>query len=343
MMIDNTNQRYIGCLIFNCMEPGRQKPTEEDDLAPGTLLARSEAQVVYALRSGALEPQPVEAELFEQEGFSFVLWRKMPQRHKEKHRQPPAIAGAFFNPFLPYDPDLFVANLSETHLCLLNKYNVYHNHLLIVTRAFAEQTTWLTAADLAALWRCLREIDGLGFFNGGKDAGASQRHKHLQLVPFPLSPNGTAVPLESALETAVFTNQIGRVPSFPFAHALVQLEMGRETAVSLVHHYRQLLAAVGLHDGTVERGGAQAGPYNLLLTRRWMLLVPRVRAKHYGVSVNSLGFAGSMLARDDEQLALIHQLGPMNILRGVGMPVEMGNGRLEIGDWLNLRSPISAL
>lgn len=303
------------------MEPGRQNITEEDDLAPGTLLGRTEAQVAYALRSGALEPQPVEAELLRQDGFSFVIWRSMRQRRKEKHRQPPAIAGASFNPFLPYDPDLFVANLSETHLCLLNKYNVYHNHLLVVTRAFEEQTTWLTPADVAALWRCMQEIDGLGFFNGGKDAGASQRHKHLQLVPFPLSPDGTAVPLDPALETAVFHHHIGRVSGFPFAHALVRLEAGRETAVSLFHHYQQLLTAVGLHDGTVAQGGAQAGPYNLLLTRRWMLLVPRLHAKHHGISVNSLGFAGSMLARDDEQLALIHQLGPMNILRGVGVPL----------------------
>lgn len=301
------------------MEPGRQNTTEEDDLAPGTLLARTKAQVAHALRCGALEPQPVEAELLEQDGFSFVVWRSLQHSRKEKHRQSPALAGAPFNPFLPYDPNLFVAHLSPTHLCLLNKYNVYNNHLLVVTRAFEEQTTWLTAADLAALWRCMGEVDGLGFFNGGKDAGASQRHKHLQLVPFPLSPNGTAVPLEAALTTAVFTHSLGRVPSFPFAHALVRLDMGQETGVSLFHHYQQLLAAVGLNDGTVGRGGSHAAPYNLLLTRRWMLLVPRTHAKHHGVSVNSLGFAGSMLARDDEQLALIRQLGPMTILRGVGV------------------------
>lgn len=327
------------------MEPGRQNTIEEDDLAPGTLLARTQRQVAYALHSGALESQPVEAELLQQDGFSSVVWRFTRPPRKQKHRQPPAIAGASFNPFLPYDPDLFVANLSETHLCLLNKYNVYHNHLLVITRAFEEQTAWLTLADLAALWRCLGEIDGLGFFNGGAVAGASQRHKHLQLVPFPLSPGGTAVPLEPALKTAVFTDQIGRVSSFPFAHALVALAEGGETAVSLFHHYQQLLAAVGLEDGSSGRGGPQAAPYNFLLTRRWMLVVPRAHAKHHGISVNALGFAGSMLARDDEQLALIRQLGLLNILRGVGekkrplcQPISAGAGHSLSGSHLPLPS-----
>ena len=54
-----------------------------------------------------------------------------------------------------------------------------------MTRAFEEQTDLLNLEDFAALWFCLQEIDGLAFFNGGKIAGASQRHKHLQLIPLP--------------------------------------------------------------------------------------------------------------------------------------------------------------
>ncbi|NIO40609.1 MAG: phosphorylase, partial [Burkholderiales bacterium] len=38
------------------------------------------------------------------------------------------------NPFLPYGKDLFVSDISETHLALLNKFNVIDYHLLIVTR-----------------------------------------------------------------------------------------------------------------------------------------------------------------------------------------------------------------
>ena len=41
-------------------------------------------------------------------------------------------------------------------------------------------------ADFDALARGLAAIDGLAFYNGGTVAGASQPHKHLQLVPVPL-------------------------------------------------------------------------------------------------------------------------------------------------------------
>jgi len=35
-------------------------------------------------------------------------------------------------------------------------------------------------------------------------------------------------------------------------------------------------------------------PYNLLATRRWMLVVPRRQERYEKISVNALGFAGSL-------------------------------------------------
>ena len=83
---------------------------------------------------------------------------------------------------------MFVADISPTHVCLLNKFNVIDHHLLVVTRAFEEQDAAINAADFAALWVCMAEVDGLAFYNGGKLAGASQRHKHLQIAPLPWGP-----------------------------------------------------------------------------------------------------------------------------------------------------------
>ena len=34
------------------------------------------------------------------------------------------------NPFLPYEEDLYVCDLSPTHVCLLNKFNVVDHHFL---------------------------------------------------------------------------------------------------------------------------------------------------------------------------------------------------------------------
>ncbi len=65
--------------------------------------------------------------------------------------------------------------------------------------------------------------------------------------------------------------------------------------------------------------GRQSGPYNLLVTRSWMLLVPRSRDSFRGVPVNALGFAGSLLVRNRRELQLVREIGPMTILREVGI------------------------
>jgi sulfate adenylyltransferase (ADP) / ATP adenylyltransferase len=101
---------------------------------------------------------------------------------------------------LPYDAALFVADVGAEHVCLLNKFNVVDHHLLIVSRDFVHQDRPLEVADFAVWWRCLNEYDSLGFYNGGARAGASQPHRHLQLVPLPLADSGPRIPLESLLD-----------------------------------------------------------------------------------------------------------------------------------------------
>lgn len=81
---------------------------------------------------------------------------------------------ANINPFLPYDPNLFVAEVSPTHVALLNKFNVVDHHLVIVTRAFEPQEALLTREDCEALLLCLAEIDGVAFYNAGSSRGQSE-------------------------------------------------------------------------------------------------------------------------------------------------------------------------
>ena len=113
------------------------------------------------------------------------------------------------NPFLPYDADLWVTDISQTHICLLNKFNVIENHILVVTRVFEDQESLLTAEDFEAMWICMAEFDGLAFYNSGPIAGASQQHKHLQIVPLPLAPKGLMGPIEEALTSANYHKGVG--------------------------------------------------------------------------------------------------------------------------------------
>jgi ATP adenylyltransferase len=300
-------------------------------LEPGTLWAKVTERTEKALNCGALHFFPTECEFVEQGGVNFLV-RILPQlarkdEAKKKQDKESATSTKEFNPFLPYEEDLFVADISDTHLCLLNKFSIVEHHLLIVTRAFEEQETWLTLQDFEAMWVCLAEIDGLVFYNGGKTAGASQRHKHLQLVPLPLVQKGAKIPIESVLASAQFEGGVGTTPSFPFVHAIAQLDPNwakspQAAASSTLECYHNLLRAVNLISGTPTSGERQSQAYNLIATREWMLLVPRSLECFEEISVNSLGFAGALLVRSSEQMKILKDHGPMTILKSVAMPTE---------------------
>ena len=294
-------------------------------LQPNTLWMRAVEQTQSALSCGALKSIATNYEFIEENGIRFLvrslanLVRKDAAKQQEKKK---AVAGKDFNPFLPYEKDLFVADISDTHLCLLNKYNVVENHLLIITRSFEEQDNWLTQQDFEAMGACLAAIDGLVFYNGGQEAGASQRHKHLQIVPFPLIPDGERIPIASALATATFVDGIGTTAHFPFRHAFAKVEWAGinsplEAGKVAREVYGTLLKAVGLPYNPAEEI-KQSGAYNLLATREWIMIVPRSRESFESISVNSLGFAGTMFVRNQEQMEVLKQQGIMRILSEVG-------------------------
>ena len=60
-----------------------------------------------------------------------------------------------------------------------------------------------------------------------------------------------------------------------------------------------------------------SAPWNLIVTRRRMLVVRRLCERFGGVAVNALGFARSLFVRDDAQLETIKHVGPMAALRAV--------------------------
>ena len=80
-----------------------------------------------------------------------------------------------------------------------------------------------------------------------------------------------------------------------------------------------MLDAVGVKELRSDGETRQLTPYNLLATQAWMLLVPRSRECVEGLSVNALGFAGSLFVRSEAQLRLVEARGPLEILRQVGV------------------------
>ncbi len=295
-------------------------------LKRGTLLERLSSTTSHAISTGALLPIQTDYTFIEDGGVRFFvrvlasLSRKDEARKKQEHQEE---AGKIVNPFLPPEKDLVVADISDTHLAILNKFNVMDRHLLIVTRHFENQNMLMTLSDFEALWACMVEYDAVGFYNGGREAGASQQHKHLQLVPLPLAPEGPSIPVAPLL-AQLSGEGIGIVPGFPFLHVFVRLdrrlvESPLNAAGTAFHLYGEMLRYVGLDSPQDSGLTLQSAPYCFLVTRDWMLLVPRSKEYFGDVSINSLAFVGSLFVRNQQQLESLMNVGPMNALKTVAL------------------------
>jgi ATP adenylyltransferase len=294
-------------------------------LKPLSLWTRITDRTAQALRSGVLYSIPTESSFCEEDGIRFFvriltnLSRK--EEAKKKELQIKKGSDKTVNPFLPYEEAMFVTNISDTHLCLLNKYNVVEHHILIVTREFEDQEMLMNLKDFEAMWLCMAEFDSLSFYNGGCAAGASQPHKHLQLVPLPLASKGHRIPIEPVFESITYHGLAGTTPLLPFVHAFIRLDPDcisspKETAKRTLDYYHTMLDFVGLK---VTGDGRQSGPYNLLVTREWMFLIPRSGEFFHSISVNSLGFAGALLVKNEKEMELLKSHGAMNLLKSVAV------------------------
>jgi ATP adenylyltransferase len=286
---------------------------QDSQLTPGTLQTCLLERAASARRCGALEFLPTTTEVIEQDGISFEVRVLQPSARKESDKA----ARPNINPF-PHDPDLFVASISATHIALVNRFCMVGHHLLIATRVFEDQRCQLTQKDCEALLIGLTEIDALVAYNAGHQAGASQTHKHLQLIP--LDSTIAPLPIEPLLRFAQTDRMI--VPPLPFRHAYTAMDHDwtnpeKDCGASLHACYRKVLRAAGLSVDTTSGSHELTAPYNLLMTRKWMLVVPRSRDCFQGISIDALGFAGMLLVKDRKQLATLRRFGPMTALQHV--------------------------
>jgi ATP adenylyltransferase len=232
-------------------------------------------------------------------------------------------AGDQPNPFLPPEAALTIGEITPTHVGVLNKHPVVAHHLLVVTKRFEPQEAPLDRDDFSALASCLGEADALAFYNAGRDAGASQPHKHLQLVPLPLGGGPWDVPIEAVFDSWAAAGAVLRLLRLPFRHAFALLDpplfLDRERAADRIAElYAAAIEALELvEEGAANDEPQRTRPYNLLVTRRWLLVVPRSRERFESISVNALGFAGSLFVRDAAAIKRLRAVGPMRVLQAV--------------------------
>jgi ATP adenylyltransferase len=80
-------------------------------------------------------------------------------------------------------------NLSKTHRLIFNKYPSRKHHVLVITKEREQQGDLLNVRDFEASIKAMKALDGFLFYNSDPVAGASESHKHLQVIPVSSLPN----------------------------------------------------------------------------------------------------------------------------------------------------------
>lgn len=270
-----------------------------------TLVAQIDSATERAQAQGALLPLQMTGETVSDGGVDFRVEWLCSLAMKDLARLPRVgdKAAPDFNPFLPFEPALHIADISDTHVAILNKFPGKHGHFLIITRAFVEQTAPLEAADFHASAKALAETGGLFFYNSGSDSGASQRHRHMQIMP------GYTAPIEAILPKDGHAKPSSAPLPFHNLFRRWDLRSASDPAALMADTVARFYDAFEITNG--------ARPYNLVMTNDWFLAVPRVREHSEGLSISGLSVVGLVGLRTPDQIEIVRAHGPMRMLTDV--------------------------
>ncbi|EDO18949.1 hypothetical protein Kpol_2002p19 [Vanderwaltozyma polyspora DSM 70294] len=225
------------------------------------------------------------------------------------------------NPFENPEKELIVlddVNGDSKFRFLLNKYPVVKNHTLLVTSEFQSQNSALSPSELITAYRLINRMDdedegrrNMMFYNSGSLSGSSQDHKHLQFIPLPSNfitlqdslCSGKSHYLPTSREEPLQNEKVS------FAHFTVPLPESSDDVDEdlLAMCYFSLLqrSFTFFQDWAAEKPELQGNTsYNLLMTKRWMCIVPRssTTSKSLSLNFNATAYAGLILVKDQEVL-----------------------------------------
>lgn len=273
-----------------------------------------------ARASGDLLPIQAEETVIEDAGLRFIVrWvSSLAVKDAAKVTLPGGPRDPNFNPFLAPEPALTVGPVGEHHVAILNKFPVCDRHLVLARRTFEEQLIPLALIDFNALALVMGEYGGLGFYNGGAPAGASQRHKHVQWIPT-AEGNASMRLLAAGLPGDTAEQGLVRHPALSMKHCCVRVSNAKGTPVELAAQgmhaaFKRACSELGL--GTDESGLLPS--FNLLAGDGWLMVVPRSREHFDEVSINALSYGGTLYVRRPEQVEAIRATGPLRVLAAVG-------------------------
>jgi ATP adenylyltransferase len=211
-------------------------------------------------------------------------------------------------------------DIHEKYWLVLNKFCISNTHILIVTKEFESQTESLNVGDMENFYKIVNDMDdGLGFFNCGRNAGSSQLHKHMQVLSLPPFERGV---MEIIKNRAMNHEEFFHVDQFNFVHACFSLRDG-VSKEELHQIYNSCLFTIGINNSDMNDSRMSSDTaHSLLLTKNWMMVVPRSKDTVAGLNLNSMLYSGSFYVTSESIIEKIKESpGYMNMLVEAGFPI----------------------
>ncbi len=263
-----------------------------------------------ALQIKSINPIKTQLKIYNKENeYPYELRLLINGSFKEK-----AFIGPKTNPFLPWEKELEISQVLDSHMLILNKYPVQLGHMLLISKNWKSQSSWLDQNDFKALINVNKDTTGLWFFNSSPKAGASQPHRHLQLLPRNdkeiICPS--QVWIKSQIEKVNHNNLFF---NGSMALSSISNELSDDSALNLYNLYVNLCDRLNI--GVPDKSSKPLVPYNILLSEDWLIIVKRSRESAFGFEINALGFAGYLLATNISNINWLEKNGLYSLLNQV--------------------------
>ena len=221
--------------------------------------------------------------------------------------------GPKLNPFTPWDSRLQIQAINDKHTLILNKYPVQLGHMLLITNKWEPQNGWLNEDDFEAILNVDNDTTGLWFFNSSKESGASQPHRHFQLLPRHY--NESICPRYEWF-CSLLNNTMDTRSEISHCISIRPRNKNKDSISNdLFNLYKSMVNEMNI--GEIDLINKPLKPYNLLITSNWIALITRKTERSNGFSINALGFAGYFLGTKRSDVDTLIKFGPERILKDV--------------------------
>lgn len=218
-------------------------------------------------------------------------------------------------------PDQVVTIINDTHILVLNAYPVFRPQYLLLTQdSQRSQDEPLSFQDVAAAVRFLFSVADPHYvlYNCTATSGCSRKHKHMQALKKP----GIGEAEESSSFRFFPDTEIPSICA-PYQYHLHRFGPPTQLQATGVYElYVDMLSKCKKQIGFQENDTASLCPHNLILTKEWMILIPRLSNEYNGIGANATAMMGMPMMATREILQLWIDNGPARVLRELGVPLK---------------------